>query len=178
MTQKVIALTGISGVGKTTFVRRLSETVSFQHLTGGSLIANSRAQSNVPRDGLRQLNLEDNQKRLIEGFWSSRDSSFNYILFDGHSVIHGPKGLSEVPVDVFRALGIALMVHLAAEPEQICRNRNQDQSRDRPLLNHSEVREHQDRSRQHALKIAETLGVEFLAITTDELPTLAARFVT
>jgi adenylate kinase len=42
MNQRIVAFTGISGVGKTTFLRQITERVDFQHVTGGSLVATAR----------------------------------------------------------------------------------------------------------------------------------------
>ena len=59
MTQRVIALTGISGVGKTTFLRSLSNVLSFQHLTGGSLIGAGRTAELECRDNMRHQDVDD-----------------------------------------------------------------------------------------------------------------------
>jgi len=106
MTAAIVAFTGLSGVGKTTFLRRLSEHVSFQHLTGGSLIETARDADQQDRDKLRHADLNENQRLLIQGFALARDPEANLVIMDGHVVIDSSDGLTKLPVDVFRSLGI------------------------------------------------------------------------
>lgn len=175
MTQTVVALTGVSGVGKTTFIHRLAKRIPFQHLTGGSLIAQARDGTDVPRDALRQFDLDDNQRLLIKGFMAARDRTVETVLFDGHVVIDGPEGLMDVPVSVFQALGICLMVHLEADPVVIKRNREHDQRRARPLIDTEALQEQQRRSRRHATSIAQALNVECLVLQAKDLSVLEAQ---
>ncbi|WP_158511858.1 ATP-binding protein [Novosphingobium sp. PP1Y] len=167
-------MTGISGVGKTTFIRKLAEKMSFQHLTGGSLIARAQAGRAISRDALRQFDLDENQRLLVEGFMVARDRSAEMVVFDGHTVIDGPAGLATIPVDVFEALGLCLVVHLEAEPAVIQRNRKQDSRRERPSLNLDVLRNHQIYSRRHAMAIAQALGVDCLVIQAEEISKLEA----
>ena len=83
MKQRVVALTGISGVGKTTFLRKLSAMREFQHLTGGTLIAAARNKGSDARDSLRHADLEENQRLLIQGFALEKDPKANLIVMDG-----------------------------------------------------------------------------------------------
>ncbi len=175
MNQRVIAVTGISGVGKTTLLRKLTARAAFQHLTGGSLIARAHAGTNLSRDGLRHFDLDDNQKLLIEGFMAARDRTAETVIFDGHAVIDGPNGLAEIPISVFDALGIRLMVHLEADLVTIQRNRGNDPSRSRPALDIQTLREHQSRSRRHAITIAQALNVECLVLHNEDASILEAR---
>lgn len=174
MSQKVIAITGISGVGKTTFIRKLAEQMPFQHLTGGSLIARAQAGTALSRDALRQFDLDENQRLLVEGFVAVRDGSANTVIFDGHAVIDGPDGLATIPFSVFEALGICLMVHLEADPVAIQRNRNQDHERTRPSLDPELLQDHQNQSRQHAKAIAQALAIDCLIIRSEEISRLEA----
>lgn len=89
MSPKVVAFTGISGVGKTTFLKKLSERVSFQHLTGGSLIAAARQADADQRDTIRHADLDENQQLLIDGFFVARDQQVELVIMDGHVVIDG-----------------------------------------------------------------------------------------
>ena len=65
MSQQIVAFTGLSGIGKTTFLRHLAESIKFQHLTGGSLIAAARDANPDERDALRYADLDENQRMLI-----------------------------------------------------------------------------------------------------------------
>ncbi|MEH6722201.1 MAG: ATP-binding protein [Qipengyuania sp.] len=177
MSQKVIAVTGISGVGKTTFIRKLAEKTPFQHLTGGSLISRAQAAPAISRDVLRQFDLEENQRLLVEGFMVTRDQYAEMVVFDGHTVIDGPDGLTTIPVDVFEALGLCLIVHLEADPAVIQRNRKQDSHRERPSLDIDILRNHQIFSRRHAIVVAQALGIDCLVIQAEEISKLEAYLV-
>ena len=114
MNQKIVAFTGISGVGKTTFLKKLAKRMSFQHLTGGSLIAAARQADADQRDAMRHADLDENQQFLIDGFFVACDPQVELVIVDGHVVIDGGKNLTELSSTVFRALGTSLMVHLEA----------------------------------------------------------------
>ena len=173
MRQTIVAFTGISGVGKTTFLQRLSERVAFQHLTGGSLIARARERADQDRDALRQADLDENQHLLIQGFAVARDPTARCVIMDGHVIIDGPKGVSAIPTAVFEALGVTVMVHLEADPEWILQNRMRDVQRDRPVHSVDTLSVHQERSWQRAKAVASDLAIEFLPVRHEDLATLA-----
>lgn len=169
MTQRVIAFTGISGVGKTTFLRALAKSLPFQHLTGGSLIAAGRQVDLEGRDSMRHQDLDENQRLLIEGFAVARDPEANCIFMDGHVVIDDGKSLIKLDCDVFRALDTAIMVHMESEPKQIAFNRSHDSSRSRPSYDVETLGQHQEISRLHAKFIAKELNVDFHVVTHDDV---------
>lgn len=174
MKSTIVALTGLSGVGKTTFLRRLSDHVSFQHLTGGSLIATARDADQQDRDDLRHADLDENQRLLIEGFELARDPEANLVIMDGHVVIDGGDGLVKLPADVFRRLGITTLVHLEADPARIAAHRAGDTARARPAYDISLLSAQQEASRAHADSIATALGVEFRIVGHDDVARLAS----
>ena len=174
MTQRVVAFTGISGVGKTTFLKELERQVSFQHLTGGSLIAAARQIEHGQRDKLRHANLDENQQLLINGFLVTRDPQAALIVMDGHVVIDDGNSLTKLPSEVFHALGTSLMVHLEADPARIAANRSRDTSRSRPNLPPENLRQQQSTSNAHARSISHDLGIEFQSVTHDDVSRLAA----
>lgn len=129
MIQKTIALVGISGVGKTTFLKNLASELTFQHLTAGTLISEGKSLEREDRDKLRLSNINENQRLLILGFHRARDPNIPFVVMDGHVVIHGAEGLEIIGSDVFEALGIDAMMHLVAPPERILENRLKDAGR-------------------------------------------------
>lgn len=173
MSQQIVAFVGLSGVGKTTFLRHLAEHIPFQHLTGGSLIAAARDARTDERDAMRHADLDENQRLLIDGFALARDTAARLVIMDGHVVIDSSAGLQELPADVFRALGIAKMVHLEAEPARISTNRSNDASRRRPTHDLETLSQHQLASRAHAKSIAAALSVEFHIVTHNDIAHLA-----
>lgn len=174
MRQRVVAFTGISGVGKTTFLRRLAEQVSFQHVTGGSLIAAARQAMPDKRDALRHADLDENQRLLIDGFAVARDPAADLVVMDGHVVIDDGRTLNELPTSVFRALGVTLIVHLEADPAWIAGNRSRDASRSRPTHAPEALSQHQAKSHAHATAIAEELNIDICVVAHADVAKLAA----
>lgn len=165
MKQKIVALVGISGVGKTTFARKLAEDLQIQHLTAGTLIKMGSAIKSLDRDRLRLADIDGNQQFLIDGFHQSRDRNEQYIIIDGHVVIHGLLGLEELCADVFDALEIDGMVHLSSSPTRILTHRINDEKRERPILSEQEINEHQSRSIAVAKTICRSLNVPLIEAT-------------
>lgn len=177
MNQRIVAFTGISGVGKTTFLRRLAELINFQHVTAGSLIATARKVVQEARDSIRYADLEENQRLLIDGFLLTRDPNSNLIIIDGHVVVDDGEELSKVSSEVFRELEISLMVHLECDPARIASNRNDDTSRIRPAYTLDVLGKHQLTSRYHAQSIADVLGVPIYIVTQNDTNHLAELLV-
>ena len=173
MSQQVIAFTGLSGVGKTTFLRKLMNLVPFQHLTGGSLIAAGRNAETANRDAMRHADLDENQQLLVNGFLATRDPKVKVVFLDGHVVIDDGKCLVELPCGVFRRIGTTMMVHLEATPVDIASNRSKDKTRSRPFYDVQTLERHQNLSGQHARAIAQKLEVSFQVVTHDDVSKLA-----
>lgn len=75
MTRRVAALTGISGVGKSTLLTALSQRVDFVHLQAGALIKKARESElgqSIEHDQLRNIDLDQNQQLLINGFLAAQ----------------------------------------------------------------------------------------------------------
>lgn len=168
MNQKVAALVGISGVGKTTFLKQVAKTCAFQHLTAGSLIAQASSIDVAARDRLRLSDVDENQRLLVQGFSAARDNMAQIVVLDGHVVIHSAAGMSLIDSRVFSDLGTGLIAHLEAAPAQIQSNRVLDTSRKRPLLSIDELSAHQARSLAEAQRVAEDLGIELIRLTHDD----------
>lgn len=177
MNQRIVAFTGISGVGKTTFLRQLAELIDFQHITAGSLIATAREAAPEARDAIRHADLDGNQLLLIEGFVLTLDPDSNLVILDGHVVIDDGEGLSKISSEVFRALRVSVMVHLESEPERIAANRRGDTSRSRPTYPSDILEQHQVLSHSHAKAIADILSVPFSVVTHNDTDKLAGLLV-
>jgi adenylate kinase len=175
MRQNVVALTGISGVGKTTFLKNLAKYISFQHLTAGSLINAGKQSNPQERDTLRFNSLDENQNLLIEGFFACRNSEASIVTLDGHVIIDTNKGLEKISPEVFQRLGITFMVHLEAVALQISINRATDEVRKRPLYSQETLAKHQDLSRKHALSVADYLLIPYLIVHHGEEQLLANK---
>lgn len=174
MTAAIISFTGLSGVGKSTFLRRLSERLLFQHLVAGSLIAAARDAEQQDRDKLRHADLDENQRLLIRGFALARDPEADLVVIDGHVVIDSGYGLTKLPADVFRILGITTVVHLEADPARIAANRAGDTLRVRPVYDTITLAAQQKVSRAHADRVAAALAVGFHIVGHDDIQRLAS----
>lgn len=168
MSQKIVAVVGISGVGKTTFLSRVAAKCEFQHLSAGTLIAQGRSLASTARDSLRSSNLDENQSLLVEGFKDASDPDAKIIILDGHVVMLSPVGLAPIDSRVFASLGIDIIAHLEADPPQILSNRLKDTGRERPSLSIEELGAHQIRSLAEARRVADDLGIELKRLTHDD----------
>jgi adenylate kinase len=173
MTQAIVAFTGISGVGKTTFLRRLYGYIVFQHLIGGSLISEARETALEDRDRIRNADLDENQRLLIQGFALARNPEARVVIMDGHVVIDSADGIQEIPTTVFEHVGITLMVHLEADPILISQNRARDNARNRPVYTAQVLSALQERSRKRAIEVASTLAVEYVGIRHEDVTAFA-----
>jgi adenylate kinase len=169
VTQHVVALLGISGVGKSTLLRELSNHVAFQHLQASSLIRDGRRAAAEARelslDALRHANINENQQFLIAGYARSVDPRAGLVILDGHSVIDTPSGLVSIDPPVFAALGITWIIFLADTPSAIMRRRQGDVSRNRPARSSDDLDAHQDMALLNALKICLDLRVPLNVMT-------------
>lgn len=176
MIQRRFALVGISGVGKTTFLKGLGESIDFQHLSAGSLIAEARKKGDGERDGLRSNNIDENQQLLVSGFMLKVDPSVERIILDGHMIIHTQGGVEVIDPSVFSGMAIEGIIHLSAPPELIEKNRLNDAMRQRPNLSVKELSDHQGLSLSATKSACEYLHIPFLEVATNDLQ-LARQFI-
>jgi len=168
LTQVVIAIVGVSGVGKTTKIRQLRTEESFQHLTAGSLILKAHSSFGDHREGLRLVDIARNQQLLVEGFNQARDRSAKCVVVDGHVVIDTPDGIQLIDPSVFKLLNVTAIIHLEDKPEQIFKNRVNDSHRTRPSRTILELADQQSISIKCARRVCKIIGVPFLQSTTTE----------
>lgn len=167
MTAPTAIVVGVSGVGKSTFINSLSEFLSFQYLSAGTLIKQEKERLDgvIARDALRFVDISDNQKLLVDGFRNARDDAASLIVLDGHTVIDTPNGLQPIPVAVFKSLDIRMFVFLKADPANIKLQRDRDGSRSRPILTVEEIDHHQETALAITVRIADELSLPFATIS-------------
>ena len=137
MSQRVVAVVGVSGVGKSTSLTKLASSISFQVLHASRLIQEGREAVEggiVPHDQLRFADIDQNQQFLIQGFKFHTDRSALLVVLDGHTVIEREGGLIPISPAVFREIGIHAMIFLTDDASRILARRADDQSRQRPAL--------------------------------------------
>jgi adenylate kinase len=162
MRQSVVALVGISGVGKSTLLRAAAKYVSFQHLQASALIKEAKERQSaaaVATDELRTADITDNQALLVKGFTNARDPAAQLVVLDGHTVIDTPTGLITIEPGVFAALGVTQFVFVADDPQAIFARRANDQTRQRPQRTPVELAHHQEQAMLAAFKVALSLEV-------------------
>ncbi|MBS0234844.1 MAG: AAA family ATPase [Proteobacteria bacterium] len=179
MTQSVIALVGISGVGKSTLLRSAAESVRFQHLQASALIKEAKelqSSSRVVTDDLRTADITDNQVLLVKGFGNARDPSQALLILDGHTIIDTPSGLITIEPSVFAAVGVTEFIFVADEPKTILSRRANDTSRNRPERSAIELAHHQEQAVLAAFTAALNLRVPLHMLTPNQLDALLVIF--
>lgn len=142
MKPTIVALTGLSGVGKSTLLAAIADRLPFQHLEASALIKRERETAllqAVEQDQLRHSDLNENQRLLVCGLEASLDAASQLVVLDSHTVIERENDHFLVDPSVFSAVGIAGMVFLREEPQEIARRRASDQSRVRPRKDASDI---------------------------------------
>jgi adenylate kinase len=171
-TQRVVAVLGLSGVGKTTLLHKLADRLPFQHLHASALIQEGRrahGAQDASIDMLRMANIDENQKLLIAGFEKVVDRQVKLVVVDGHSVIDTPEGLVRIQSAIFAAIEICQVVCLVAEPFEIEARRLSDAKRKRPARSAKELEEQQNTSIVHALRISLDLSVPMHVFTSTQI---------
>lgn len=172
-----IALLGLSGVGKTTMLSRLSGRVAFTHLEASRLIKAEQARRSIAAqssEALRTGPVLDNQVLLVAGFKYEARRVDGPIVFDGHSVVDGGNGLIRIPPDVFASLELHAICVLHAPPTEIITRRLGDTGRLRPAQSAATLAEHQNEAIEVAQEIAEQLNLPFSLLSTADEAKLAA----
>lgn len=167
--QRVVAVVGLSGVGKSTLLASARMNIAFEHLQASLLIKSERErrrQTSIGHDASRDVNITDNQALLVEGFRRVAPKT-GLVVLDGHTVIDTPDGLVEIDPKVFRTLGASHFIVLTEEPAEIYRRRFADTSRKRPMRSVDELRQQQEHSILAAHRAALALRVSLAVLISD-----------
>lgn len=168
----IIAVFGISGVGKSTLIGGvIKDHPEYAHIQAGTLI--KRALKDVPRDKLRLADPEKiikNQSLLIEEFWNDiQEYGYSCVIFDGHSIIDTGKTLIEVPTDIIAALKPCKIIFVYDDPQNIHSRRKNDDTRKRSDASVDQIKDEQDRAMKQAECYATALDVPFASIKSGDL---------
>lgn len=157
---KVIFVSGIHGVGKTTGCKAVSEALCIPHYTASQVIKSEKA-SAVAEQSKLVANVEENQRLLIQGV--SKLIAGGRFLLDGHFTIRRESdgGIEAVHVDVFRQLHIEGIVTYIDAPGKIAERM---QLRDGVLPPVGLLQAHQDAEVIHAKHVAAALSVPLMVL--------------
>lgn len=172
MTPVVAVVTGLSGVGKTWLLKQVMDEMPGQLLSASRLISEEMDRQGIEpigHDELRELDIDANQKALVEGFRRSIDRDTQLIVLDAHIVIDTPKGLIFISSDVFAEIDPSLFIFVEDDPARIVKHRTDDGSRKRPYRDASTLSQQQKLAKCAASQIAAELGARFQAICAGDI---------
>jgi len=155
----VLAIVGLSAVGKSTIISELETALSLRHFTASELIKSELAlcKSQVATsEELRLGRVVDNQVLLATAFARCTEGLEGLVVLDGHVAIDGASGLVDIPASVFGDLGVQHMLFIRASAHAIAERRRKDALRIRPQRTIAEITAHQE----HALSRAKTITVQ------------------
>jgi adenylate kinase len=166
----VIALLGISGVGKSSMAGRIVRaSPDILHLTAGGLL---RDALNRPAEHLRKStrnSVLDNQKILVDALRRERVGRWQIpVLLEVHSIIDNDHELIDVPTDIMRNLDVKALLVLEESADEILTRRQKD-TRERPERGLAEIIAQQNRSSSLAGKYAYELSIPIKFIKSDDI---------
>ena len=165
--RKIIALSGLSGAGKSTVLKELKLAVEFVHLSAGELIKEQKLieeNENASAEQLRNGDIQHNQRLFKAAFRRRTSKAESTIILDCHTLIDTPGGMQLVPEDTFDHLGLTNFCFLRINPPELVRRRMIDVRRERPIRSEHDLAEQQLKAFDHAGRIARALAIPFLEI--------------
>jgi adenylate kinase len=115
----VLAIVGLSGVGKSTLISELEKALPLRHFTASELIKSEfalRRSEVATSEELRLGPVVGNQVLLASAFARCTEGLEGIVVLDGHVVIDGASGLVDIPASVFGDLGVQHMLFIRAVP--------------------------------------------------------------
>jgi len=167
---KHVALVGVSGVGKSTFLRRCSETLDFLHLEASSLIKDQKQiieGAIATSEELRTGAVLNNQELLVSAYRRKTQSQDRLCVLDGHTVIDTGRGLQNIPSAVFVEMGIQKFLVLTAQPYDLSRRRALDTGRTRPDRNIAQLDDYQQSMVKYTNEVASIMNIPVEVIDGD-----------
>ena len=165
---RVVAVVGISGVGKSTCIRHWAERFPLMHLQASALIKAEQATRNQAvgsSEDLRLGQVLENQSLLVSAFRRTTEGYGGLVVFAGHTLIDGAVGPTPIPATVFRDLDCQHILFVEDDSSAIAERRFLDRSRVRPKLSLEELTSHQSLALATANTIAKTLGIKVTVIS-------------
>lgn len=156
--KKIIFVSGIHGVGKTTFSRKFSEILSIPLYSASALIKKQNSSLEFPDKKIK--NVETNQDVLIQAI-----DNFvfeNELILDGHFTLQKENTeIVKVPIATFQKINPQLLILLLDDPSNI---QQRIYSRNKNNFDLEFLRNMQNEELKYAQKIAETLNITLLCL--------------
>jgi len=155
--EKIVFVCGIHGSGKGTVCEKVAEKYGYKHVVASEII---NWKSINPVNKLVE-NIEDTQRRLIEGLMSFQGSG--KLLLDGHCCLLNEFGKPErVPLITFETIHPSIIIALEANVSEV---KNRLMQRDQTDYSSIALAEFQNEELTYAKEIAHHLGIACLQIT-------------
>ena len=173
---KVVVVTGIPGVGKTTVLDGALELVNeeggnFSYANYGDAMFEIVKKEGLAekRDDMRKLP-DDVQKRIQKQAAKEISQRAGNKIVDTHCTIKTPKGyLPGLPKWVLEELCLTQFVLIEADPKEIAKRRSRDKSRKRDEELEGSISEHQEMNRAVSMSYAMFSGAPVKIIENAEL---------
>lgn len=159
---KVVAVFGLSGVGKTWLISRYAVSSEALHVQASQLLRQETTKLTgeaVTNEGLRKGAVLDNQSLLVQAFSKVAASATKPIIFDGHCVVDTGDRLIEIPSGVIKALLPSGIVFVHDRAAAIVARRAGDIARARLVRSEGEIELQQERAVAVCRDYAKELGL-------------------
>ena len=175
---KVIAVFGLSGVGKSTTLERVvAESEGLATVVNAGVLIRRQMLNDESGETLRLLPAEDiqhNQEILVEELARERSTiNAQVLLLDGHCVIDNGDRLVPIPVEIIERLNLAALVFVQDEAGKIRARRLTDEKRTRPDLSPTELAKQQEQALEICASYASELGLPLTIVTTKQWRSVA-----
>lgn len=167
----IIAVFGLSGVGKSWLIGRCVAHFPVLHVQASQLLREAKAVlsgERVTSEELRKGAVLDNQTLLIQAFARLRETAAEPIVFDGHCVVDNGDQLLEIPTEVIAGLAVSHLVFVEGSAKGIIERRQNDAARVRSARSEAELSHHQQRAKAVCKVYSGSLGLPLTVVTADD----------
>lgn len=161
---KLIFISGVHGVGKTTMCESYVSRFGSTHKSASSLIKQAKADA-FNNSTKKVKDIAGNQELLLNEIEKIRNQD-NCLLLDGHfTILNADNQSTEIDISVFQKMDIDAIVIVHDEASKIA---NRVSGRDNFKVNECEIDNQQILEVGHAKKVAGILGIPFVVIQAFE----------
>lgn len=159
--KKIFFISGIHGVGKTTFCKTIQKTISIKHYSCSSLIKENSSYIEVSKEVDKE---NKNQQVLIESLRNIHDEK---LLLDGHFCLIDKSGsIFKIEDKVFESLNLSAIILLLCEEKVIC---DRLKSRDGTTYELELIKKLQKAEKQSAKRLSTKLNIPLIYFKTDSV---------